>query len=154
MRKTNFSRFWFFPLILLLILIGVYFSKGSLPQEKQKTSPTPVQENDLLNAASVENGKIIFQACIACHTFNEGGANQVGPNLFGIVGALTASKPGFEYSEVLLSLKRSEHYWTTDALYEWLRDPFAYAPKTKMVYSGLLDPQDRMDVIAYLMTLK
>lgn len=116
-----------------------------------------MQTNDLLSAADAKHGAVIAQSCTACHNFSDVGDSdekKVGPSLEGIVGALTASKDGYRYSEALVSLKKFGHIWTTDALYEWLRDPSSYAPGTTMNYAGMLDPQDRMDIIAYLITLK
>ena len=98
------------------------------------------------------SGQQLAKSCGACHSFHEGEARKVGPNLFGIVGARIASRSDFPYSEAMLALR--DRIWTTDELYEWLRDPSDYAPGTKMSYGGLADPQDRMDLIAYLMTLK
>lgn len=109
-------------------------------------------ENDMLAAASVSNGHGLAQVCSTCHSFDKGGPNGVGPNLFGIVGAHPAAKAGYSYSSALQ--KKSGDLWTTDNLDRWLKVPGAYAPGTKMAFGGLLDPQDRADVIAYLMTLK
>ena len=90
------------------------------------------------------------QGCVACHTFNEGGKAGIGPNLYGIVGAAHAHMAGFEYSA---ALKSKQGPWTYDELYEWLKKPSAYAPGTKMSYSGLADPKKRADVIDYLHSL-
>jgi cytochrome c len=111
-----------------------------------------VQWNDLLRAADAREGAKIAKACMACHSFGAGEPRKVGPNLFGIVGAQVARQKDFPYSEALLRLR--DRIWTTDDLYEWLRDPAAYAPGTTMSFGGLLDPQDRMDLIAYLMTVR
>jgi cytochrome c len=110
-----------------------------------------VKMNDMLAVADARAGEQYSKACAACHSFERGGPNKVGPNLFGIVGAPMASRAGFRYSEALLALKGE--IWTTDALYDWLHDPSGFAPGTTMAIGGMLDPQDRMDLIAYLMTL-
>lgn len=124
-----------------------------------KTSPattTPPQQadetNDMLAAASVSNGHTVSHPCTMCHSFDKGGPDEVGPNLFGIVGRKHASEPGYSYSFVLKKMK--DRTWTVDALDQWLKQPAAYAPGTTMNFGGVLDPQDRMDLIAYLMTLK
>ena len=90
------------------------------------------------------------QGCVACHSFNEGGKAGVGPNLYGVVGAIHGHMPGYEYSA---ALKSKQGPWTYDELYEWLKKPSAYAPGTKMSYAGLADPKKRADVIDYLHTL-
>lgn len=110
------------------------------------------EKNDMLDAADVKNGEAISMSCTVCHTFNKGGPNKTGPNLFGIFGAKHAHLKEYAYSDALLRMK--DQTWTVDELYKWLRDPSVYAPGTKMTFSGLLDPQDRMDLIAYLMTLR
>lgn len=106
----------------------------------------------MLQAADVKNGAEIAKACTACHSFKFGEPNKFGPNLFGIFGAKHAHDKEFAYSEALK--KMNSQIWTVDNLYKWLKNPAAYAPGTKMSYGGLLDPQDRLDLIAYLMTLK
>lgn len=110
-----------------------------------------VKMNDMLAVADANAGEQYSKACAACHSFEKGGPDKVGPNLFGIVGRPMASREGFRYSEALLALKGE--IWTTDALYDWLHDPAGFAPGTTMAIGGMLDPQDRMDLIAYLMTL-
>lgn len=114
-----------------------------------------VQNNDMLKVADVKVGERLAHSCMACHNFVPGAtAKRVGPNLFGIVGSPIGGRPGFAYSQALIALNKQGAIWTTDDLYEWLRDPSHFAPGTIMSYEGMLDPQDRMDLIAYLMTLK
>lgn len=110
------------------------------------------ETNDMLAAASILNGHAISHECAVCHTFDKGGPNKVGPNLFGIVGAMPAHRTGYIYSNALQKIK--DRTWTVDALDQWLKQPAAYAPGTTMSFGGLLDPQDRMDLIAYLVTLR
>ena len=136
--------FWSMSIFSLLLLggISIYY---------MNTRPDLGESNDLLAVADIENGKAISQACTACHSIFEGERNIVGPNLFGIVGAKRARNKTYPYSDALLKMK--DKTWTTDALYEWLGDPAEFAPGTKMPYNGLLDPQDRMDLIAYLISI-
>jgi cytochrome c len=88
--------------------------------------------------------------CIACHNFNEGGANKVGPLLYGVVGREKASYAGYTYSS---ALKSKGGKWTYADLNEWLHKPSAYAPGTKMAYAGIDNDQMRANVIDYLHTL-
>ena len=88
--------------------------------------------------------------CTACHTFNEGGKAGVGPNLYNVVGGPHAHMQGFDYST---ALKSKTGPWTFDELNEWLRQPSAYAPGTRMSFAGIKNDQERADVIDYLRTL-
>ncbi len=108
--------------------------------------------DELLATADPKRGQAdtLKYACIACHTFNEGGKAGVGPNLYGVVGGPHAHMPGFAYSE---ALKSKQGPWTYEELNKWLTRPSAYAPGTKMLLAGVPDPKDRADLIAYLRSL-
>jgi len=90
----------------------------------------------------------VQQQCAACHTLAKGGANGMGPNLYGIVSAKAFSAPGFSYSDAVKA--KSGTPWTADALSAWLQSPATYAPGTRMFYPGIKNDQTRADVIAYL----
>ncbi len=142
----------------VLVIFAVVAGGFLIPRNDPPLSaPSPIQPNDLLAAADPKEGALTFKGCAACHSPIPGvnevdGRRMVGPNLFGIVGAPIARQKDFAYSDALLKHKGA--YWTTDELYQWLKNPAAYAPGTFMSFDGLLDPQDRMDLIAYLITLK
>lgn len=108
--------------------------------------------NVLLASADVDAGKSSATklGCIACHSFNEGGKNGVGPNLYGVVGAQHGHVDGYAYSA---ALKAKSGPWTYAELNEWLLKPSAYAPGTKMSFAGIANPKVRADVIAYLRSL-
>ncbi len=111
--------------------------------------PKPIEP--LLVSANPADGQAYTKKiCIACHNFNEGGGNKVGPDLYGVVGRERASAPGFEYSA---ALKGKPGKWNYDTLNEWLYKPAAFAKGTKMAYAGLSDDKLRADVIDYLRTL-
>jgi cytochrome c len=106
--------------------------------------------NTLLASADVAAGEKVFAKCAACHTVNQGGANGIGPNLYGTVGeAVGQGKGGFAFSEALKS-KGGE--WTFDQLDHWLKSPREFAPGTKMTFAGLGNPADRANLIAWLNT--
>lgn len=105
--------------------------------------------NTLLASADVAAGEKVFAKCAACHTVTSGGANGIGPNLFGAVGKAHGHVAGFAYSEALKSVPGN---WTFEALDKWLKSPREYAPGTKMTFAGLGNPVDRANLIAWLNT--
>jgi cytochrome c len=97
-------------------------------------------------------GKVAFdKRCLTCHTPDKGGANKVGPNLFGSYGAKKAQTAGFTYSAAMQA-KAGE--WDDAALNEFLWKPSTYVKGTKMPFAGLSNDKERADVIAYLKSLK
>jgi cytochrome c len=106
----------------------------------------------LLAAANVDNGRQVAQrACASCHNFAQGGANGVGPNLWGIVGANHARVAGFNYSAANRAL--ADKPWGYEELNAFLLRPAAAMPGTRMAFAGLASAQQRADVIAFLRTL-
>ena len=102
---------------------------------------------DLIKVASFEKGKTLSKKCTACHSFNNGGANKIGPNLWNVIGANIASKTDYTYSKALTSI---EGEWTYDAMYQFLNKPKKYAPGTKMSFVGLKKPTDVAAMIEFL----
>ena len=102
-------------------------------------------------AADANNGKTIFGRCAVCHTVAKGGANGLGPNLFGVAGRKAASLPSYMYSG---ALKTSGITWTNDKLKAWISGPARLVPGTKMAFGGISNAGQVDDVVAYLGTLK
>lgn len=126
---------------------------GAAPAAAARPAPAKGPSIDtLLASADPKKGDAIVHrvGCSVCHSLNKGGAAIVGPNLWGIVGAPHAHMPGYAYSA---ALKSKAGPWTYAELNEWLENPNAYAPGTKMAFPGLPNPKERADVIAYLRTL-
>jgi len=100
-----------------------------------------------LASADATKGEQVFKKCAACHNADKGGANQLGPNLWGVVGAPIGEGRGFAWSDALAKHGGS---WDWDSLSQWLKSPKTFAPGTKMTFAGLSKPEDRADVIAFL----
>ncbi len=92
-------------------------------------------------------GEKVARKCASCHSFNDGGANKVGPNLWNIVGAPIAEVEGYSYSDSLAELGGD---WTYDRLNQFLAQPKLFAPGTKMGFAGLKKVEDRVNLIAWL----
>jgi cytochrome c len=120
-------------------------SAGGAQQAPQQVQPIET----LLASASTEKGQAVAKQCVACHTFEKGGPNRVGPNLYGIVGANKAHLPNFNYSA---GMKAKGGDWSFEELNKFLANPRGYVPGTNMTFAGLRDSQ-RADVIAYLNSL-
>ncbi len=119
---------------------------GATPAAPQ--GPEPILA--MLASASVEKGEALSRACAACHDFSKGGANRVGPALWGVVGAKKAAHAGFSYSDDLTSAGGT---WTYQDLNAFLWKPKKVYPGTKMNFAGLKKPEDRAALIAWLRTL-
>ena len=102
-----------------------------------------------LASADPAKGQQVFNKCMACHNADKGGANQLGPNLWGVLGEAIGQGKGFAFSD---ALAKKGGTWNWDNLSQWLTSPKAFAPGTKMTFAGLSNPQDRADVIAFLNT--
>jgi cytochrome c len=100
-----------------------------------------------LASADPAAGEQVFKKCAACHNADKGGANALGPNLWGALGKPHGHVPGFAYSDALKSVPGT---WDWKSLDAWLSNPKKYAPGTKMTFAGLGKPEDRANIIAFL----
>jgi cytochrome c len=99
-----------------------------------------------LASADAAQGEQVYKKCVACHTINQGGADMLGPNLWGIMGSPIA-QGGFAFSSALAGVGGS---WNWDNMSEWLRSPRNFAPGTKMTFAGLGRPEERAAVMVYM----
>lgn len=104
----------------------------------------------LLASADAAKGEKVFAKCSSCHSINSGGANGIGPNLYGVLGKPHASVAGFAYSD---ALKAKTGPWTFEEMNKWLTSPKAYADGTKMSFAGLGKGEDRANLMAYMNTM-
>ncbi len=122
-------------------------AEGGEKKEAPKETPLPVR----LAKASLQKGKAISKQCQACHTFEKGGPNRVGPNLWNVVDELRGTgRNGFNFSA---AMKAKGGKWTFEELDKFLTDPRGYISGTAMTFAGIKNDQQRADVIDYLHTL-
>ena len=100
-----------------------------------------------LATADAAKGEAVFKKCAACHNADPGGANALGPALFGTMGKAVAGHPGFAYSDALKGVGGT---WGWENMSAWLANPKKFAPGTKMTFAGLSNPQDRADLMVWL----
>ncbi len=100
-----------------------------------------------MDGVDVSAGERVFAKCSACHTIEAGGANGVGPNLHGIMGAPVGAVGGYEYSGAMASFGGQ---WGWDEMNDWLNNPRGYMDGTKMGFAGLSSIEDRAAVSLYM----
>ena len=92
-------------------------------------------------------GKTSFNKCMACHAIGEGAKNKVGPELNGLNGRKSGTAPGYSYSD---ANKNSGITWNEAEYKDYIKDPKAKIPGTKMVFAGIKDEKEANDLWAFL----
>ena len=101
------------------------------------------------NTADYARGRRTWKLCQSCHITAEGGGNLVGPNLHGLFGREAGTLEGFAYSP---ALQEADFIWTPDKVDHWLENPRTFLPGNRMTFAGVRKPDDRLAVVAYLMS--
>lgn len=98
----------------------------------------------------VARGERSVSQCMACHTFDAGGRNGTGPNLFDVFGRAIGSHTGYTYTDGMMAMNAS---WDYMHLNDFLRSPGSFVPGTRMTFAGIRNDRDRVAVIAYLRSI-
>ena len=103
------------------------------------TSAAPAQD--------VAAGKTSFNKCLACHAIGDGAKNKVGPQLNGLDGRKSGTAPDYSYSD---ANKNSGITWNEAQFKEYIKDPRAKIPGTKMIFPGIKNENEANDLWAFL----
>ena len=101
----------------------------------------------LLASASIADGEKVFKKCAACHSIAEGGANKIGPALWGVLGRTAGSLPDYKYSKAMAAYGKN---WSFEEMNGFLIKPKEWIKGTKMAFAGLKDAKERAAVILYM----
>ena len=110
----------------------------------------------LMASANATAGAALLRNCTSCHTFEKGGRNGVGPNMWDTLGNKKAHIDGFAYSQAMVAAAArpgAAGQWGYEELNQFLANPRAYMPGTRMAYAGMRRAEDRANLIAHLRTL-
>src|ERR1700761_4655534 len=110
----------------------------------------PIDWGTELPKADINAGKQVATKGQSCHDLTQGGPNNTGPNLWGVVGRPPASHPGFAYSDGMKAFAAKQPVWDYEHINDFVTSPQKYIDGTKMTFVGLKQRQDRINVIAYL----
>lgn len=92
-------------------------------------------------------GKTSFNKCLACHAVGEAAKNKVGPALNGLDGRKSGTSEGYSYSE---ANKNSGITWNKEQFLDYIKDPKAKIPGTKMIFAGIKKETEAADLWAFL----
>ena len=98
-------------------------------------------------AQDVAAGEQSFKKCLACHAIGEGAKNKVGPELNGLDGRKSGTAPGYSYSD---ANKNSGITWNEANFKEYIKDPRAKIPSTKMIFPGIKNEKEVDNLWAYI----
>jgi cytochrome c len=146
------------------ILSGILFTQKkpvvpgyALPGEVAVVAPVAagpaIPLPELLAKADAAKGENAAKKCLSCHSFEKGGPNKVGPNLWNIVGRAKGSMSGAAYSAAMKGTSAKGEAWSFADLYSFIESPKKAMPGTSMAFAGVPKSEERGDLIAYLRKL-
>ena len=115
-----------------------------------QTSSESSQDGDIMAlfaSVSSADGAKVFLKCVACHSISEGGANKIGPALWGVLGRQAGSVSGYKYSKAMAAHGK---VWSFKEMNGFLIKPKDWIKGTKMSFAGLKNAKDRAAVIIYM----
>ena len=98
-------------------------------------------------AQDAQKGKTVFNVCLVCHAIGPGAQNKIGPELNGLDGRNAGTVPNFDYSD---ANKNSGIVWNEETFEDYIRNPAAKIPDTKMTFAGVKNEQQVKDLWAYI----
>ena len=98
-------------------------------------------------AQDAQKGKTVFNICLACHAIGPGAQNKIGPELNGLDGRKAGTVPNFDYSD---ANKSSGIVWNEETFEDYIKNPAAKVPGTKMIFPGIRNEQQDKDLWAYI----
>ena len=101
----------------------------------------------LLASASIADGEKVFKKCAACHSIAKGGANKIGPALWGVLGRAAGSIPDYKYSKAMTAHGKN---WSFEEMNGFLIKPKDWIKGTKMSFAGLKSAKERAAIILLL----
>ncbi|MAK62109.1 MAG: cytochrome c family protein [Ponticaulis sp.] len=100
------------------------------------------------NEADYKSGERVWKQCATCHRLDPADGHRTGPNLHGIFDRHSGAAEEFRYSKVL---EEADFQWTPEEIDKWLASPKEYLEGNRMSFAGVRRPNDRRDVIAYML---
>ena len=101
----------------------------------------------LFASTNAAEGAKIFKKCAACHSITEGGANKIGPALWGVLGRPAGTVPGYKYSKAMAAHGKN---WSFEEMNGFLIKPKDWIKGTKMSFAGLKNAKERAAIILYM----
>ncbi|WP_018688822.1 c-type cytochrome [Ahrensia kielensis] len=124
-------------------------AEGSAPAAGAEEDAGVPDISALLASADLGAGETAFKKCAACHTIEEGGADKIGPHLFGVLGRDIASASGFKYSSAMTTYGEGKQ-WTFEEMNGFIYKPKDWIKGTAMGFAGMKKDQDRANLLAYM----